>query len=232
LVPLLDVEESADQLEVQPVAAGDLLEQLHNPSAERQVLVQRRARIGLADRLGVYPGQPGFDFVLVDHPDAADLLQFRCGDELQVLDVRRAVGADPGLGFQEFVQPVFSGWLGCKARDGGGRGTAGTAPLMRPRSRRCRSSVMSSSLRNSRSGSIHSLSPSLAIIAAVDLSWLTRVHTQQPNRLSPQLEVFASTTSGHSRRGEAPWYMASRSLSEFRKTRGGPICCALERRPG
>jgi hypothetical protein len=71
---------------------------------------------------------------------------------------------------------------------------------------------MSSSLRSSRSGSIHSFSSSFWIIAAIDLSCSTSVHTQQPNRLSPQLGVLASTTSGHSPSVEAPEYIASRSL--------------------
>ena len=33
------------------------------------------------------------------------------------------------------------------------------------------------------------------------------MQTQQPNRLSPQLGVDASTTSGHSPSAEAPWYI-------------------------
>ena len=83
---------------------------------------------------------------------------------------------------------------------------------MRRKSRNCLSSSTSSSSRRRRSGSIHSFSSSLAIIADIDLSWLTIVHTQQPNLLSPQLGVLESTTSGHSPSGDAPWYMLSRSL--------------------
>lgn len=85
-------------------------------------------------------------------------------------------------------------------------------PLMRRKSRQCLSSCTSSSLRSSNNGSIHSFSSSFWIIACIDRSLSTRVHTQQPNRLSPQLGVLVSTTSGHSPSGEAPWYIVSRSL--------------------
>ena len=42
------------------------------------------------------------------------------------------------------------------------------------------------------------------IIAIIERSWSTMVQTQQPNRLSPQLGVDLSITSGHSPSGEAP----------------------------
>jgi hypothetical protein len=90
-----------------------------------------------------------------------------------------------------------------------------TEPFMRRKSRRCRSLATSSSLRRSSSGSIHSFSSSFWIMAAIDLSFSTSVQTQQPKRLSPQLGVLASTTSGHSPSGEAPWYIVSRSLLEY-----------------
>ena len=57
-------------------------------------------------------------------------------------------------------------------------------------------------------------SSSFWIIAAMDLSSLTMVHTQHPKRLLPQLGVDVSRTSGHSPSAEAPLYMASRSLLE------------------
>src|SRR4051794_41258245 len=49
-------------------------------------------------------------------------------------------------------------------------------------------------------------------MACIDLSFSTSVQTQQPKRLSPQLGVPVSTTSGHSPSGEAPRYIVSRSL--------------------
>ena len=54
-------------------------------------------------------------------------------------------------------------------------------------------------------GSIQALSSSFLIMADMDLSCSTKVHTQQPKRLSPQLGVEVSITSGHSASGEAPW---------------------------
>src|SRR5262249_5571660 len=81
---------------------------------------------------------------------------------------------------------------------------------------------MSSALRRSSSGSIHSFSSSFWIIADIDLSLSTSVHVQHPNRLSPQLGLLASTTSGHSPSGEAPWYIVSSSLLEY--PHGLPTC--------
>ena len=53
------------------------------------------------------------------------------------------------------------------------------------------------------------------IIADIDLSCSTRVHTQHPNRLSPQLGVVVSTTKGHSLSALAPRYMLSSALLSY-----------------
>src|SRR5439155_13170403 len=87
-----------------------------------------------------------------------------------------------------------------------------TRPFIRLKSRRSRSSGLSSSLRSSRSGVIHTFSSSFLIIASMERSWSTTVHTQQPNRLVPQLGVVVSTTSGHSPPSDAPWYMPRSDL--------------------
>src|SRR5438105_8330826 len=88
---------------------------------------------------------------------------------------------------------------------------------MRRKSRRSRSSGLSSSLRSSRSGVIHTFSSSFLIIASIDGSLSTTVHTQQPNRLVPQLGVVVSTTSGHSPPSDAPWYMPRSDLLSWPK---------------
>ena len=76
------------------------------------------------------------------------------------------------------------------------------------------SQVPAISFLNSSMGSIHAFSSSFWIIAAIDLSSETIVHTQQPKRLLPQLGVDVSSTNGHSPSAEAPLYIANKSLFE------------------
>src|SRR5581483_7878387 len=108
-VAALDVEELTDELEMQPVVAAQLGELGDLGRSDGEVVIERAAREVGAGDLAVHDGKSVLDLVLVDHPDAADLVQLGERDELEVADRCGAVGAYPGLGFEDAAQPVLAG---------------------------------------------------------------------------------------------------------------------------
>src|SRR5690606_118205 len=90
LVPLLNREKLAVELEVQIVPAAQVAQNGHLRRAHHKVFVEAASRIGPARRGRIYARQAVLDLVLLHYPYPADLLELLQRDQLDVPHLRRS----------------------------------------------------------------------------------------------------------------------------------------------